>query len=90
MNPDLKNHKSHVEYSALLMDAPCPKNYETWLIGLPFEAIANTSAFKGEDEEFVFSNGDPTGCEYNGDLFGNGIRSSCWRPGTTASTLQVI
>ncbi|KAF2094432.1 hypothetical protein NA57DRAFT_24348, partial [Rhizodiscina lignyota] len=65
---DSKDHKSHMAYPDLVMTGDCPEGFTTRTPSLFFETIWNTYAFKGEDGQFVLSNGDPTGCGYHGDF----------------------
>ncbi|RFU30740.1 hypothetical protein B7463_g5614, partial [Scytalidium lignicola] len=65
---DSPNHKDHVAYPNLVMTGDCPPDYPIRLVSLFYESIWNTAAFIGQDGEFVFSNGDPTGCGYHGDF----------------------
>lgn len=63
-----KDHKSHVAYPNLIDGGKCPEGFETRLPSLFYETIWNTNAFKGMPGQFVWSNGDPTGCGYHADF----------------------
>ncbi|ORY19293.1 hypothetical protein BCR34DRAFT_210422 [Clohesyomyces aquaticus] len=65
---DSKDHKSHMRYPDLVNGGECPKGFETRVPSLFYETIWNTAAFKDEEGQFVFANGDPTGCGYHGDF----------------------
>ncbi|KAK5797448.1 hypothetical protein VI817_003739 [Penicillium citrinum] len=67
-NLDSDDHKSHVAYPSLVMEGDCPSGYEKRLVGLMYETIWNTYAFKDEDGYFALANGDPTGYGYHGDF----------------------
>ncbi|KAJ5980903.1 hypothetical protein N7481_008201 [Penicillium waksmanii] len=71
---DSVDHKSHVAYPSLVMEGECPKGYEKRLVGLMYETIWNTYAFKDVDGYFALANADPTGYGYHGD-FMNGWES---------------
>lgn len=58
---DSDNHKDHTAYPDLIFNGACPSGFETRLPGLFYETIWDTYAFKGQDGQFVISNGDPTG-----------------------------
>jgi len=62
-NLDGINHdkKSHVAYPALGNTGACPEGFPVRLPTLFYESIWNTFEFKGQDGQFVFANGDPTG-----------------------------
>ncbi|KAF7442882.1 DUF1996 multi-domain protein [Pyrenophora tritici-repentis] len=62
------DHKSHVAYPDMIQGGKCPKGYETRLPSLFYETIWDTYKFKGVPGQFLFSNGDPTGCGYHGDF----------------------
>lgn len=65
---DTPDHKSHVAYPSMIDGGDCPKGFETRLPTLFYETIWNTYAFKDKDGQFVWSNGDPTGCGYHADF----------------------
>lgn len=65
---DSDDHKSHVAYPSLVMEGDCPTGYEKRLVGLMYETIWNTYAFKDVDGYFALANGDPTGYGYHGDF----------------------
>ena len=58
---DSHDHKSHVAYPSLVMTGDCPPEYPTRLVSLFYETIYDTYSFRGQDGEFMISNGDPTG-----------------------------
>lgn len=62
-NLDGVNHdkKSHVAYPSLGNTGACPEGFPVRLATLFYESIWNTYEFKGQDGQFVFANGDPTG-----------------------------
>lgn len=63
INKDGINHdkKSHVAYPSLGNTGACPEGFPVRLATLFYESIWNTYEFKGQDGQFVFANGDPTG-----------------------------
>ncbi|EUC36987.1 hypothetical protein COCCADRAFT_2113 [Bipolaris zeicola 26-R-13] len=65
---DTPDHKSHVAYPSMLDGGSCPDGFPVRLPTLFYETIWNTYAFKGQAGQFVWSNGDPTGCGYHADF----------------------
>ena len=55
------DHKSHMAYPNLIDGGVCPDGFGTRVPSLFYETIWNTYKFKGQDGQFVWSNGDPTG-----------------------------
>ncbi|KAH7413660.1 hypothetical protein DE146DRAFT_2465 [Phaeosphaeria sp. MPI-PUGE-AT-0046c] len=62
------DHKSHMAYPNLIDGGKCPEGFDTRVPSLFYETIWNTYKFKGQDGQFVWSNGDPTGYGYHGDF----------------------
>lgn len=77
-NVKSEDAKSHMAYPNLIDGGKCPEGFETRLPSLFYETIWNTYAFKGQDGQFVWSNGDPTGYGYHAD-FMNGWDSNVLR-----------
>lgn len=65
---DSDDHMSHMAYPDLVDDGKCPEGFEQRLVSLMYETIWNTNAYKGDDGEFVWANGDPTGYGYHADF----------------------
>lgn len=65
---DPTNFRDHMRYPSLMDDGTCPEGFETRLVSLFFETIWDVAAFKGQQGQFVFSTGDPTGNGYHGDF----------------------
>lgn len=65
---DTPDHKSHVAYPSELDGGSCPDEFPVRLPTLFYETIWNTYAFKGVPGQFVWSNGDATGCGYHADF----------------------
>jgi hypothetical protein len=55
------DHKSHMAYPNLIDGGKCPEGFPTRVPSLFYETIWATNKFKGQDGQFVWSNGDPTG-----------------------------
>ena len=58
---DSANHRDHVAYPDGAMTGGCPKGFDVKLPGLFYETIWDTAQFKGQDGDFVVSNGDIQG-----------------------------
>lgn len=80
---DSENHRDHMRYPSLMDDGTCPKGFETRLVSLFFETIWNVHAFAGQEGEFMFSTGDPTGYGYHGDFM------NAWDPVFLQSAIDV-
>ncbi|KAI9822856.1 MAG: hypothetical protein M1826_000349 [Phylliscum demangeonii] len=69
---DSPDHKSHVVYPSVANGGTCPPGFDTRLISIFYEVMWAVDAFKdqwhGNEQPFVFSNGDPTGFGYHGDF----------------------
>src|SRR5262245_8120895 len=65
---DSPNHKDHMAYPDLVNGGVCPKDHKRRVPSLFFETIWDTYAFKDLPGQFLFANGDPTGCGYHGDF----------------------
>ena len=52
---------SHMAYPSLGNTGTCPEGFPVKMPQLFYESIWNTFEFKGQDGQFVFANGDPTG-----------------------------
>lgn len=79
---DSTNHRDHMRYPSLMDDGICPKGYETRLVSLFFETIWNVHSFAGQDGEFMFSTGDPTGYGNHGDFM------NAWNPAFLQSAIN--
>jgi hypothetical protein len=58
------DHQSHVAYPSLVLNGDCPDGFDVKLPGLMYETIWRTQDFVGVAGEFVVSNGDPQGKQY--------------------------
>ncbi|CAA9963056.1 wsc domain-containing protein [Pyrenophora teres f. maculata] len=65
---DSPDHKSHMAYPDLIQGGKCPKGFEVRLPSLFYETIWDTYKFQGQPGQFLWSNGDPTGCGYHADF----------------------
>lgn len=80
---DSTNHRDHMRYPSLMDDGTCPEGYQTRLVSLFYETIWNVHAFAGQEGEFMFSTGDPTGYGYHGDFM------NAWDPNFLQSAIDV-
>ncbi|ORY12630.1 hypothetical protein BCR34DRAFT_587097 [Clohesyomyces aquaticus] len=73
-NKDSKNHKDHVSYpkNGNYDGGECPSTHPVHLVTLFYEVYYDTKGFKnmwyGNQQPFVFANGDATGYGYHGDF----------------------
>ncbi|GAP83249.2 putative WSC domain-containing protein [Rosellinia necatrix] len=71
-NLDSPDHKSHMAYPSGLDNGVCPSSHPKRFITLFYEVNWSVDDFKnmwyGNEQPFVFSNGDPTGYGYHGDF----------------------
>ncbi|KAI9662067.1 MAG: hypothetical protein M1829_006206 [Trizodia sp. TS-e1964] len=72
VNLDSADHKSHMAYPAAYNGGACPSTHPKRFISLFYEVTWNVDAFKndwyGNEQPFVFANGDQTGYGYHGDF----------------------
>ena len=72
VNLDSDDHKSHVAYpaSGSYDSGPCPSSHPVHLLTLFYEVTYRTDQFEwyGNEQPFVFSNGDQTGYAFHGDF----------------------
>lgn len=70
VNLDSEDHKSHMAYPSVTFEAgACPSSHPVHLVTVKMEVIFETfnHQFNGNNP-FVWSNGDPTGFGFHGDL----------------------
>lgn len=58
---DSPDHKSHMAYPSTVNGGSCPKSHPRRVPSLFYETIWFTPQFKGQEGQFVWSNGDMTG-----------------------------
>ncbi|KAI1079785.1 hypothetical protein F5B20DRAFT_590325 [Whalleya microplaca] len=71
-NLDSPDHKSHMAYPSGVDTGFCPQSHPHRFITVFMEVTWNVDDFKdqwyGDEQPFIFSNGDPTGYGYHGDF----------------------
>ncbi|KAF2740116.1 WSC-domain-containing protein [Polyplosphaeria fusca] len=71
---DTPDHRSHVSYfnGTEYNSGLCPSNFPIHMVSIFFEVLYDTNRFKdmwyGNQQPFVFANGDPTGYGFHGDF----------------------
>ena len=65
---DSPNHMDHVQYPDGTNVGKCPDTHPLRLVSLFFEIAWDVTIFNQDEGEYIFSNGDTTGCGFHADF----------------------